>query len=597
MRKTVDYLVVIAVACCVFATGGFRWQQCIIPIVFLCFALVVMAKRVNVWAVFVAMGIIIFSAISVFNTQGNFQNSIYETEKFLLFPLALILGTVVDKRTIKNGVYMAALMVAVVGLIAYCGFANINDFVIRDNGILRLQSLLRYANTTACLIGCGYFVAITMYSETQQKIHLYLSSVMLFAMFLTVSKATIPIFMLIATFLVYKNKNVAVNFLIQNVFAAIFLVPVMLFAKNYMYFLAAVLIVVYVVISVYKPRFLSERFACKLWIIAIIIGVIGASLLSIIKPTLLSTFSQRLIYMKDSLKLLPRNIIFGTGPGSWKVLQYGIQSTQYDVAYIHNGFLQFLIENGIVVAVGFVVICGLAIWCSIKQKYYDLGAAILLIALHSMVDFDFSFGIVLILMGLMCGATVFAENKQRGKNLLQYVSCVMIFVAVVNSVYMSTEYILRHHFEKLCLLESYDDALVQAEKLEGICPQDSSLKMNMAAIIEKVNNDKVAIKKKIDEARKLSPYDPEIFKGYMIYNVTEENVENLCKEYIDMKPRHESTYTELKGIVENAYKSGAIARDKKNNVITRIDEIRFNNKVYDRNELLDRIIRMRSDKK
>ncbi len=576
-------------------TGGLQWQQCIIPMICLGIALACALKRVSSRGLIVAICFIIIGEISLCVTEGNFQNGLYESEKFLLFPLALVLGTAVNKKTVQYAVYTASFVVAVVGLIAYCGFATVNDFVINSNGMLRLQSLLRYANTTACLLGCGYIIAINIYSETSQKIHLYFSAIMLLAMFLTISKAAIPIFIGVGTLIVFKKKEIASNFLLQLVITGILLFSIMFFAKRYLYFPVTVLMVICIIACAFKPRRLTENLACKMWAIMLTVGMLAVVVLFLIKPSFFSTFTQRLIYMKDALKIVPQKILFGWGAGSWKVLQYKIQSTQYDVTYIHNGFLQFLFENGIIFTVGFFALCVGAFWMSVKKNHYDFAAVILLICIHSIMDFDLSFGIVLIILGLICGQITMTETKETKRFILPIASGVMIAIISVASIYMITEYVSRNRFESLCLTKNYNAALVQAERLEKICPKDSTLKMNIAALVEKTDNDKRTIKKKINEAKELSPYDPEIFEGYMIYNTTSDNILDLCEKYIEMKPRHEETYRNAKKTVKNACESGIIDENKRDKTIELIDEIRFKNKVYDRDELLDRIIKMRRD--
>lgn len=574
-------------------TGGLQWQMCIIPMFCLGIALICALERINNWGIIVAIGFVFLYGISLFITKGNFQNGLYESEKLLLFPLALVLGTAVNKKTVQYAVYTASFIVAVVGLIAYCGFATVNDFVINSNGMLRLQSLLRYANTTACLLGCGYIIAINIYCDTSKRIHLYFSAIILLAMFLTVSKATIPIFVGVGTLVVFKKKEIASNFLFQLVITGILMFPIIFSAKKYLYFPVAMLMVICIVACTFKPRRLTENLACKMWAMMLTVGMLAVVVLFLIKPSFFSTFTQRLIYMKDALKIVPQRILFGWGAGSWKVLQYKIQSTQYDVTYIHNGFLQFLFENGIIFTVGFIALCIGAFWMSVKKNHYDFATVILLISIHSIVDFDLSFGIILIIFGLICGQITKTEPKSTGKFILPIASGVMIAIISVASIYMITEYVSRNRFESLCLAEKYDAALVQAERLEKICPKDSTLKMNIAALVEKTDNDKRTIKKKINEAKELSPYDPEIFEGYMIYNTTSDNILDLCEEYIEMKPRHEETYRNAKKTVKNACEFGIIDERKKTNTLNCIDEIRFKNKVYDRDELLDRLVKER----
>ena len=511
---------------------------------------------------------------------------------------ALLLSTIISKReTLVGSIYLTAVVSAIFGLLTYCGLFEAGEYILEDFGRIRLQSFYKYANTTACLLGIGYFACLEIFSCSKKQFHLYFGTTILVAMYLTLSKAAIPLFLIVGMYYIYRKKKIATTFVNNTLITMLFVLPINLFVQNRMFFAAFLMIVACIIVATNLKVIKDDNKAIKIWKWFLIIAVAGGVVLLIIKPSLFTTFSQRITYMKDSLATLLDGLLLGNGPGSWRLMKYSFQSGGYNVMYMHNSFLQFLFENGLIFTLLFLFLIVKSIVVSIRKRYDCFAVILLFITIHSFIDFNLSFGAMLLILGFIVGNVEF-EKCDNGKNKLlkTFLSTLTICILCLTSVYMTTEYILRTSFEQECVSENYNSALSKAYELEKLCPRDSTLQMNIASLIEKTSDNIEEVKFRIDNACKLSPYDPVPYEAYVNYNMTKDNIRELCLNYIDMRPRFEGTHQVVKVFINNAYNKQLIDEEYKNSLLEEMGNLRYDLKVYDRDELLDRIMNQRKKK-
>lgn len=112
--------------------------------------------------------------------------------------------------------------------------------------------------------------------------------------------------------------------------------------------------------------------------------------------------SIRIVFDIDALKLISKNWLLGTGGGSWEVLYYGVQESDYISRAVHNHFLEIFVETGIPGFISFTSIVVLTIWYMIKgiikaenmqKKLYMTGlfSGYAALVAHSTFDFDLSY--------------------------------------------------------------------------------------------------------------------------------------------------------------------------------------------------------------
>lgn len=111
-----------------------------------------------------------------------------------------------------------------------------------------------------------------------------------------------------------------------------------------------------------------------------------------------STFAGRLLYMTDALPLLLK-YPFGMGYMGYSFVQQSVQTGLYSVTYVHNDFLQLLLDIGWVHALPFLL--GLGHWFFRKEVSPTRKVIVAAMCLHCLMDFDLQYiGIFLLLMKL-----------------------------------------------------------------------------------------------------------------------------------------------------------------------------------------------------
>ena len=130
---------------------------------------------------------------------------------------------------------------------------------------------------------------------------------------------------------------------------------------------------------------------------------------------------QRTVFFEDGIKLFAESPIIGNGLGSFETAIHSVQSFFYETKYVHNHYIQALLETGIiglVLFVGLLVVSAVSILKSRKQEQLHpltpaLGALLIFMAAHGAVEVVFSsypylplaFGVFL-LINLCCGGSL-----------------------------------------------------------------------------------------------------------------------------------------------------------------------------------------------
>ncbi len=591
-----DFLLYISLLICTITLGGFYWYNCIIPL-FLFFVCLIKERQnfpQNIY-VYAPVILLVTGFIPIILTQGDKQNALYEYEQILCFILPFYIGmTLKNDDKILKGITLCAAITAAVGLLSYCNIINIEDFVFYDRHLLRLQSLLKYANTTAVLLGCGYFATLKLYNTYQNRCLIYLSSFILLAFYLTISKAAIPIFLLIGTFLVFIKKKYTRFFVLQNIVCMVFTLLIVLPQLALHQTVKLLLIITCALFSDgflknSKIKKIHEKYLLIAWVIGfIILAICGYLLFISMNINVFETFFKRFEYMKDALNLLRGNWFTGIGPGAWRYYQYSIQTTQYDVTNIHNGWLQIWLEYGILFFLTIAIISIKSILSLIKRKSYLCSAILLFIIIHTLIDINLSFGIILMILGLISG---FALNDTKKVLLWKTTSHVVLILCSVLILYMACECTIRSRFENAYLENKTEDAIKYSAILEKICPYDSNLQISIAALT------KEDATKRIEYATQLSPIDPKLVETDIEYSIFQKrrNVIEKIKKYTTMSKRQESTYIKAKEYLTRALNQGLCSENEYDNCLKIIEEQRKYYEVIDRNELLKDIIKNKEE--
>ena len=145
-----------------------------------------------------------------------------------------------------------------------------------------------------------------------------------------------------------------------------------------------------------------------------------------------STFLGRLLYWQDSLKLLIK-YPFGMGYLGYYYAQQSIQSGVYSVMYLHNDWLQLLLDIGWVPAGIFI---GVVIsWFLKKENPAADKIVVGALCLHSFFDFNFQYvSVFFLLILLLTPETMKKPETCKAKNALR----VGFIITAVLSLYIGS---------------------------------------------------------------------------------------------------------------------------------------------------------------
>jgi len=388
-----------------------------------------------------------------------------------------------SRNGLKVWLYTIALLGIGVAFLAIDSLAggNIGSklkfFDIGLNEYNRLNGVFQYANTTGMVLGMIFFVFVAIGILSEYKIEKVLCSGFMFiaisTLILTVSRGAIllmPIvYIMLLILLPDKSKKIElVLTTIAPIVISLILYqplqkasPIVSFDTgkiSTVWTLAVVGIVVSAVTTfllllltnllnkvsdkVYNIAFIS--------LIVIVVAAVLAIWLSgaytkIIPQQLLDRFrsgqgsSGRSDFYRDGFKVLKDRWLLGAGGGAWNSLYRAYQSYDYGSTEAHNLLLQVWIETGLIGIFAFIILIIAALktyYDSIKaRENVDVSILILAITMyaigHSMVDFNFSYFSIPVIVFLLLGALNGIIKDSESETMLAKFKALPIIATVV----------------------------------------------------------------------------------------------------------------------------------------------------------------------
>ena len=145
---------------------------------------------------------------------------------------------------------------------------------------------------------------------------------------------------------------------------------------------------------------------------------------------------QRIVFFKDGLKLWKRSPVAGLGLGSFETALFTVQEFFYETKYVHNHYIQTLLETGILglaLFVGLLLTGGMLLFRKRAHPFAPaLAAALVFMALHGAVEVVFSSAHYLPLAFGTFGLMGLLEGNKKGKwRPLLPVVTVLLFLPVL----------------------------------------------------------------------------------------------------------------------------------------------------------------------
>ncbi|MFD5021808.1 O-antigen ligase family protein [Paenibacillus sp. NPDC058367] len=350
------------------------------------------------------------------------------------------------------------------------------DAVMTDSNGLRLTSIFQYANTYAAFLMAFLFVAIFALIRSKKwygtLTHSFMLVPIIVSILLTLSRGGLVllpvVFILLLLFLKPAQQILWILHLgVAGIASLVITTPVTNLGlelntnftssgalKGWGYLIGASVVVAglsWVIQRFFAPWLekklsnWSSRKLTGLWIplcSVALVGIvafllIGTSVKNILPSNMATRLEninfqqhsvlERITFYKDAMKVVKDYPILGAGGGGWSSLYEHYQNNPYTSRQVHNFFLQYLIEVGIL---GFIVFMGFILYIFYKyirgyvkrdKNDFENGFFYLIIALsilvHSLLDFNMSYAFmgILVFLGL-AGMAVVMDSKQLRKS-------------------------------------------------------------------------------------------------------------------------------------------------------------------------------------
>lgn len=362
MKKQLDFtnlILIFVMFISLFISGGFfEYVSCGICLVFVCF-FIVYALKENKWNIVLdintlAIFVLVFSYAVV--SLWSVDKGVALVGFFKFIPLLfvfIVIGFIDDKEKYITLLPTVGMLMSIYSFIMM-RFNSLGHFVSVGD---RMSGTFQYPNTFAIfLLVC---VIIAIFGDSKEKF------------------IQIPIILLG----IYESGSLTV------------------------YILTAFAFLVLLIISKENRKFIGITIGI---IIAIGILLILTGIVSLDFELKSSTFTGRLLYYKDALPVILSHP-FGLGYYGYYFIQPSIQTGLYNVLNVHNELLQIMLDVGILPALLFYGVLIRQLF--VKEQSKRNKVAILVILLHSMLDYDFQFIAIMILIVLFLNTSKPKEVK------------------------------------------------------------------------------------------------------------------------------------------------------------------------------------------
>jgi len=204
-----------------------------------------------------------------------------------------------------------------------------------------------------------------------------------------------------------------------------------------------------------------------------------------------STAQERMIFTKDAVKMSLDSPIVGFGGEGWSTLYRKYQDTPYISNQTHNGYANWLIDNGWIGLILLLVVVGsflIRIYKSHQNQrenslYLAVFLSLIIILIHSFIDFNFSYGTVwfFILWLFVMGVHTHPSRNWTVKMNVPVITFVIFSILVVISFLFSIRYQMAHYY-----YEKEKDTISLADKINylenAVAKHPTNIKYLMALL-------------------------------------------------------------------------------------------------------------------
>lgn len=380
---------------------GFNFGNLIIIFISLLYLLFVKKIKVNKNICLLSAIFFLIGVLSIF-ISNNSINSISGLSTYLS-PLVFYF---IWQNILKDEIKERNKIIAQIG---YIITISASMYILLQCGIknLRVYGNISYANTYALILLIGMYINnINKYSKYRNICEI----VLLIGIFSTGSRTTLIYLAIYMIFRYFTNKDFNIKDSILNI---CFSIISFILIDGYLTLAVLILPIVFII----GKTLYSKKVDKKLIILPIVISGLFLLLSQNYIVDRLSninlkqgTLQERFIIFEDTANLIiDKPLGYGINTFENKILTN--QSAYYGVKYPHNSILQIGFEVGILGIICFILLFISCLVYMIKNNKFKEGELIFIISfLHSLLDFDFSFVLMIALWML-----IFVINEDKNK--------------------------------------------------------------------------------------------------------------------------------------------------------------------------------------
>lgn len=201
--------------------------------------------------------------------------------------------------------------------------------------------------------------------------------------------------------------------------------------------------------------------------------------------------SERVMFWKDGFQLLKKHWILGIGGDGWKHVQGTVQSYSYGTNEVHSYLLEIGIEFGII---GLIAITGIIIGLLYeiirnRKTIVKVGIvfALILLLIHSFMDFDMSFMYMMLLAFTLMAVVITKQEKKEQTKKIAGLKSVIIGIGIGLACIPNMQKVLamtRKELDEKLQLVPYQVSY-QEEKIEQLQNQGKVAKKELEDLLEK----------------------------------------------------------------------------------------------------------------
>lgn len=148
---------------------------------------------------------------------------------------------------------------------------------------------------------------------------------------------------------------------------------------------------------------------------------------------------QRLDYWNDGLKIIKDNWVFGAGGNTWRVSYGHVQDYLYYAKEAHSYILEIMMSFGIIGILSYIILVIITLKNEIKLKnnkaIFPILISFIMILLHSIMDFDMSYFIMIILFFIFVSIINNEEKKlEKDINILEYILIIIFCIITIGNI-------------------------------------------------------------------------------------------------------------------------------------------------------------------